>query len=454
MIKRMEKLEKTNLISKETHNLETKIGIYADPNGSGKTFTMLNLIKNDKMVWNEETIFVKKNVEYSSGGLIKKETSSTLLRLKPTLIVLAPALIPIWQNEIEDLELNHITINTKQEATNISLSKFDVVLVNTNVYNLLISIYPNRIWKRFVFDEPSYVKIGNMKFLEAGFYWLICSRPASMSIYHNTFKSGMMKTILGNNCWNLDTNLNDITLKSHAEILKSSFTLSKINNIVHECKVDKLFDKTLGISLPGKIMHYEEYENKAKIDDKCSICLSKMYIPTFNDDCSHLFCAECISNWLKLSKKCPLCKQDINKDNMTSVIKFNEDPDKNVLPTKHEKIISLLQEPTRKFLLWVDKNVMLDTKYIYNNLKKFNIKYQIFKGPISVKLSIINNFMTNVIDVLILNNEEDIPGINLQNVTDILLANNVKSDSRYIISKVNRIGIKHDINVHTFNILV
>lgn len=46
------------------------------------------------------------------------------------------------------------------------------------------------------------------------------------------------------------------------------------------------------------------------IDTNCAICLECL---AFKDDpcklkCNHMFCIFCIKTWLKINKKCPLCK--------------------------------------------------------------------------------------------------------------------------------------------------
>jgi hypothetical protein len=49
------------------------------------------------------------------------------------------------------------------------------------------------------------------------------------------------------------------------------------------------------------------------IDINCAICLDCL---AFKDDpcklkCNHLFCTFCIKSWLKINKKCPLCKFEL-----------------------------------------------------------------------------------------------------------------------------------------------
>lgn len=454
IIKRMEKLEKTNLIVKDEYILETKMGIYADPNGTGKTYAVLNLIKNDKMDWPIDKIYNKTKTTTKSGGLIKIQTLSKLTRLNTTIIVLSPYLIPNWEEELKTCDLNYIVINSKQDITSDTIFEKDIILVSVNFYNLLISTYPDCIWKRFIFDEPGYCKISNMKFLEAGFYWFICARPNSLSIYHNTCKKSMMRIILGDNWWNLDIGLNDITFKSEPELLKKGFKFADIKVILHDCKCKQLGFESQELKLPGKIINKIDCDKKDLTTDNCSICLSNMKIPTYNHKCSHLFCAACISHWLQLSKNCPLCKTVISPSDLTHIINNEKADNDNKLPSKYELIGNLIKDKTKRNLLWINSDLTLESKYIYKYLSDLKIKYEIFKGNQSIKFSILNKFKSNELDVLILNSKEDIPGLNLQYITDIIFISEILSEYDNVISKVNRIGINHTINVHKFNILV
>lgn len=454
MLKFIEKIEKTNLINKDNYQIKTKIGIYADPNGSGKTCTMINLIKNDKMNWPLETLYDKKSTVIKSGGLIKMVTRKKFTRIKASLIVLASGLIPFWQDELSKYNLVFTVINTKKDVSTLDIVNNDIIIVNTNIYNLLVSIYSQYVWKRFIFDEPSYIKIPNMKFVEAGFYWLITARPNSLCVYGKTVKHGMMKTILGDNWWNLDLDLSDIIFKNNTELLNSSFVLQKPINITHNCKVDILINEISKHKLSGKIVDYTNNPNKFWKSEKCSICLSEIKLPTLNKECNHIFCAECIYNWFKISNNCPLCKEIINKQTLTHVLDFNTTDDKNDnILTKKEIILDIARDSNKKILLWVDSNVICNNSYYYNYLKSNNINCHNFEGSVSVKLSIINNFKQNITNILIMNSNEDIPGLNLQEVTDIILASATKSEYNNAINKVNRIGINHPINVHYFNVL-
>ena len=47
--------------------------------------------------------------------------------------------------------------------------------------------------------------------------------------------------------------------------------------------------------------------------DICPICYGKVNIPTYSNDCQHVFCYCCISRWLNKNLTCPLCRISITK---------------------------------------------------------------------------------------------------------------------------------------------
>lgn len=62
-------------------------------------------------------------------------------------------------------------------------------------------------------------------------------------------------------------------------------------------------------------------------DISCTICLDKC---KYNDKdtmqliCSHVFCTPCISKWLSISKKCPVCNIDLEDKLLSAYLKSNE----------------------------------------------------------------------------------------------------------------------------------
>lgn len=54
------------------------------------------------------------------------------------------------------------------------------------------------------------------------------------------------------------------------------------------------------------------YEDSTNLKDNCTICLESMenkLVRSLNI-CSHMYCSECIEQWLSQNKHCPICKKD------------------------------------------------------------------------------------------------------------------------------------------------
>uniref|UniRef100_A0A6B2LUE7 RING-type domain-containing protein n=1 Tax=Arcella intermedia TaxID=1963864 RepID=A0A6B2LUE7_9EUKA len=57
------------------------------------------------------------------------------------------------------------------------------------------------------------------------------------------------------------------------------------------------------------------YNGELMEDTQCSICLNQYEInqKLRRLKCFHCFHQECIDEWLKTSKKCPICKEIVNQ---------------------------------------------------------------------------------------------------------------------------------------------
>jgi len=52
--------------------------------------------------------------------------------------------------------------------------------------------------------------------------------------------------------------------------------------------------------------------NDNQIDKNCSICLNQIEIKAKTNTCGHSFCYECIKQWVKKNKSCPLCRMSFD----------------------------------------------------------------------------------------------------------------------------------------------
>ncbi|MED6211846.1 hypothetical protein PIB30_077494 [Stylosanthes scabra] len=65
--------------------------------------------------------------------------------------------------------------------------------------------------------------------------------------------------------------------------------------------------------LSGRKVHYGDYATTEQVNsagDLCAICQEKMRAPLLLH-CKHLFCEECVSEWLERERTCPLCRANV-----------------------------------------------------------------------------------------------------------------------------------------------
>lgn len=73
-------------------------------------------------------------------------------------------------------------------------------------------------------------------------------------------------------------------------------------------KVQSLFAAIRALS--RKEVHYGSYATTEQVNaagDLCAICQEKMHAPILLQ-CKHLFCEDCVSEWLERERTCPLCR--------------------------------------------------------------------------------------------------------------------------------------------------
>ncbi|KAM9999270.1 hypothetical protein ACTFIZ_002816 [Dictyostelium cf. discoideum] len=107
---------------------------------------------------------------------------------------------------------------------------------------------------------------------------------------------------------------------------------------------------------------------------RCSICLSDIENQTKNNQCNHIYCFDCIFNWVKSNDSCPLCKVKIKEliNNDNEIIKVEEP--KKPAPENVEADISCLDnkfflEEVEK-LLSISHSIVLQMEGLMTSHKK------------------------------------------------------------------------------------
>ena len=233
----MEKLENNTIITTRDEIKDTKIGINADITGYGKTLSMIGLIARDKMTWDLEFPYVFETVTTEAKHRIKNYKIQRFDKLKTTLILVSNNIVNQWISELAKTKLVYKSITCRKDFDDdLDIQSYDVVIVVPSVYNRLIHQYSGYAWKRFIFDEPGFLKITAMEEIFAGFYWFVTATPhAIYSHYKNrSYKSGFMKDLFAcNNDFNKFCE--DIIIANDPEFIKQSFEMPMTHHFHYQC---------------------------------------------------------------------------------------------------------------------------------------------------------------------------------------------------------------------------
>lgn len=483
-ILQMKKIEIEKQIIVGNSIKKSRLGINNYPSGSGKTRSMVNLINSDHIDWDISSPFCLKEKLYMNKGLLTENNLEFYKKLKTTCVLVPASGITQWVFELQRTHLNYLIVSTKTAARNIDVEDkdLDVVLVIPSVYNDLISRYINYCWKRFMCDDPEYIKIPSMKKPIAGFYWIITSRISNTIEKTKKNKQGFLKDLFfdKNNqidiidklsgfvtkpisiIPNVDTNVEYIPYTCTGNNCDISYIckLIEANQIEEVVKItggivtcdfiklltDKKIEKLSGsdqdklkeeriikINLESKFKNFFENE-------KCGICLESITFPILEITCENIFCGKCLLHWLIQNSSCPMCRQDTEKSNLI-FIKRKEDINICTDLTKYEttnKILRDGQQEEKRFLIFLNKEEKQDILKLKEHFNKNKILFAEAKGSIEKQ---INLFKKGDRKILLMDSISNMSSLNLQEVTDIIFYHYTNTcNKNIVISKCIRYG--------------
>ena len=405
----MEKLENNTIISTRDEIKDTKIGINADITGYGKTLSMIGLIARDKMPWDLDFPFVFETITSEAKYRIKNYKIQRFDKLKATLILVSNNIVNQWISELSKTKLVYKSITSRKDFDDdLDVQNYDVIIIVPSLYNRLIHQYSGYAWKRFIFDEPGFLKISAMEEIFAGFYWFVTATPhAIYSHYKNrSYKSGFMKDLFACNN-DFSKFCEDIIIANDPEFIKQSFEMpttqhfhyqcfqpmynvvfnfvspsvatmisagniegavismggTKSSNIVDVIKKNKQnllneLERKIVLSTPDELetfmdkkRHLEEQirDIDIRFDDllkeNCHICCDVLQKPVMEPNCHNIFCGNCLLQWLQRKNSCPLCRTKIEP---TKLVYIEENSSSGLKTAKSsEDEVHLLLKPKR-----------------------------------------------------------------------------------------------------------
>lgn len=195
-------------------------------------------------------------------------------------------------------------------------------------------------------------------------------------------------------------------------------------------------------------------ERISNIDTKtCPICTDTVKNACLTPCCRNAFCFECLTQSVKFSPRCPLCRTKIKLQDVTVVSARAEEElsqkraQRKALPTKMECLLDMIAaKPSGRFLVFSEYDNTFNM--IMDKLTSAKIPFSKLNGSTGRVTNIIRDFATNKIKVLLLNAKYYGSGLNLQCCTDIILYHRMSEDlEKQIVGRGQRPGRTSRLNV-------
>lgn len=224
----MEELERTKRVKVDSHNyIDSRLGILADRTGYGKTASIIGLLIRDRMEWDTASKFEYETLsQFSKNNIVVSKKKSFHSRLNCNLILVPESIAFQWEEELSYSDLKYVVVNQNQRLKR-TVEQMDAVVVTPKFFNLFLVKYRNVAWKRFIFDEPSNIKVPSMNEVVAGFYWFVTATLGKIHQTHSKCSSSFMHTFLVGyeyEWWML----NKLTIKNADDLLELSFNAPPI----------------------------------------------------------------------------------------------------------------------------------------------------------------------------------------------------------------------------------
>ena len=186
LLKRCIDYEKQNIDLKTFNRLEnyvceqdyfkTRTGIIADRVGSGKSFVILALIRNNNILDQDNTII--KSCGYNNLLLYIKDKKPVI---KTNLLVIPHNLCKQWENYAKLYfnnmsNFNYIILNKNKSIDTLkNIENYDLVIVTTTLYSRIVKLaMDNSIkFQRVIYDEIDNLNLSGYTAIDANFYWLV-----------------------------------------------------------------------------------------------------------------------------------------------------------------------------------------------------------------------------------------------------------------------------------------
>lgn len=242
----MEKIERDRFILDVNNNkIYTDIGFNADITGYGKTISMVTLVLRDKMEWDTKKDYEFEMIDSHACHHVKIIKTLKIPKNNTTLILCSPSIVHQWVDEFSKTDLSIAKVTTKNSALYVNIDDYDIVIVTPNYFNVFVKRYCNTAWKRFIYDEPSTIRVPSMRPIYCGFTWLVSATPDDIYKRHRSCTKSYISNLIRDRIF-FNIIRPYITVKNDDNFVKQSFLMPPTRYISHNCQ-DTIYRVVQGI---------------------------------------------------------------------------------------------------------------------------------------------------------------------------------------------------------------
>ena len=168
-------------------------------------------------------------------------------------------------------------------------------------------------------------------------------------------------------------------------------------------------------------------------------------------ECTHLYCGNCIFQWVKNNKNCPYCRTPINSyDKIIAIVNEKTEEiqtEQEEFLTKDDMFLKIVKnKPDGKFLVFSKNDNGFDNIKI--KMKENNIKYEMLKGNTTHMMNVLEQFKSGAINIILLNTQYAGSGIDINYATDVIIFHSMGIDKQQAIGRAQRVGRNNQLIIH------
>lgn len=196
------------------------------------------------------------------------------------------------------------------------------------------------------------------------------------------------------------------------------------------------------------------------MSEDCSICADKLNNAVLVPCCQHIFCGECVINWIKTKNTCPMCRSHLIISKLVYInenkeeYKYRSPPKKeeNKILSKPDTIVKIIKNQTNinknsRFIVFSSWDETFDI--IKKVFSEHDISFMELNGHKTTREKKLKDFKEGKYNVIFLNSRFNGAGINLEFVSDIIMYHEMSSSlETQVVGRALRIGRECALNVH------